>query len=284
MGLVQDISAALLATLSYDPNVRQPAEAHLAQFAEANFPGYMASLIAELGNDSRDAGVRQAAGLLLKNAVDAKDEARRKQLNQRWAAVDPTVKQSIREVLLQCLHSPVLDVRRTTALVVAKVGGIDLQIKEWPTLVQSLLNNMGAQPPVPGTRQATLMTLGFLCEEVGDDTLDASEVNLILTAIVAGMGPSEADESRLAAIQALTNAIRFARSNFSVDNERNYLMQVVCQGTQAANVEIRKASFECLHEIADNYYDKLVPYMTELYNLTVKAMKEDIDDVACQAV
>ncbi len=58
--------------------------------------------------------------------------------------------------------------------------------------------------------------------------------------------------------------------------------QVVCQGTQAGELRIRVASFECLHEIAGLYYAKLVPYMTEIYNITVKAIKEDEEDVALQ--
>ena len=58
--------------------------------------------------------------------------------------------------------------------------------------------------------------------------------------------------------------------------------QVVCQGTQAQEIRIRVASFECLHEIASMYYGKLVPYMTEIYNITVKAVKEDQEDVALQ--
>lgn len=44
------------------------------------------------------------------------------------------------------------------------------------------------------------------------------------------------------------------------------------------------ASFECLHEIAALYYGKLVPYMTEIYNITVKAVKEDQEDVGLQAL
>ena len=42
------------------------------------------------------------------------------------------------------------------------------------------------------------------------------------------------------------------------------------------------ASFECLHAIAQLYYNKLVPYMTEIYSITVKAIKEDQEDVALQ--
>lgn len=227
-GLVVDLSAALKATMSADAAARQQAEQNLQQFRDSNFPSYLASLIAELNNDAREADVRQAAGLLLKNAVDAKEESRRADLAAKWVAVDAALKTSIRGILLQCLHSPVADVRKTTALVVSKIACIDLQQKEWGDLIQTLLANMGAQPPVSGTRQATLMTLGYICEEIDESLLAAEQINMILTAVVAGMNATEADESRLAAINALTNAINFAKNNFEVDNERNYLMQVRC--------------------------------------------------------
>ena len=77
---------------------------------------------------------------------------------------------------------------------------------------------------------------------------------------------------------------RFATVNFENDQERNMLMQVVCQGTQSPEIRIRTASFECLHEIAAIYYSKLPAYMTELYNITVKAIKEDQEEVALQAI
>ena len=52
--------------------------------------------------------------------------------------------------------------------------------------------------------------------------------------------------------------------------------------TARASRQVRSASFECLHEIANYYYSKLQPYMTEIYNITVKAIKEDTQDVGLQ--
>lgn len=49
---------------------------------------------------------------------------------------------------------------------VLQAASTDLPRKEWPNLIQELLTNMGANPPVPGTRQATLETLGYVCEEM----------------------------------------------------------------------------------------------------------------------
>lgn len=57
--------------------------------------------------------------------------------------------------------------------------------------------------------------------------LEPAEVNQILTAVVAGMHQDEpVMETRLAATQALCNAVEFAEHNFDNEQERNYIMQV----------------------------------------------------------
>ncbi|MEW5305276.1 MAG: hypothetical protein WDW38_005680 [Sanguina aurantia] len=287
MSVVVDLSAALKAALSADAAARQNAESQLVGFRDQNLASYLASLIAELNNDTRDADVRQIAGVMLKNTVDAHDDARKKELQARWVAVDPNLKQHIRDMLLQCLHSAVSEVRKIAALAVAKIAAIDLVRKEWPNLIQVLLANMGAVPQVTGTRQATLMAMGYVCEEAAtmtNETLSPTEVSMVLTAVVAGMGMTEPNESRLAATTALSNAIEFAHLNFENEQERNYLMQVVCQGTQSQDLLIRSESFRCLHEIAAYYYGKLPAYMTELYNITVKAIQSDEEEVGLQAI
>lgn len=61
-------------------------------------------------------------------------------------------------------------------------------------------------------------------------------------------------------------------------------LQMVCQGTGAADERIRISSFTCLHEIAANYYSKLPAYMGEIFNISVKAIQEDTEEVGLQAV
>jgi hypothetical protein len=57
--------------------------------------------------------------------------------------------------------------------------------------------------------------------------LAADQINMILTAVVAGMRPDEpSDDARLAATTALQNAIEFAEHNFDNESERSYIMQV----------------------------------------------------------
>lgn len=60
------------------------------------------------------------------------------------------------------------------------------------------------------------------------------------------------------------------------------LLQMVCQATTAQDVRIRIGAFSCLHEIAAGYYGKLPPYMPEIFNISVKAINGDEEDVALQ--
>ena len=178
--------------------------------------------------------------------------------------------------------------RHTAALVIAKIAAIELPSSQWPDLIQTLLGNMRVQPPKTGLRQATLETLGYICEEMGNieqDVLDQEQVNSILTAVVQGMRKEEPDVGvRHAATVALYNAVVFAQTNFENPDERNYLMQVICEGTIASDAKVREASMECLVKIAANYYEKLPQYMTDIFRLTHRAAKEDEEDVAKQAI
>ncbi|XP_028798892.1 importin subunit beta-1-like [Neltuma alba] len=281
--MAMEVTQILLNAQAVDGSVRKQAEENLKQFQEQNLPSFLFSLAGELANDEKPAESRKLAGLVLKNALDAKEQHRKIELVQRWLSLDSTVKAQIKGFLLRTLSSPSLDARSTAAQVVAKVAGIELPHKQWPELIESLLSNI-PQHPAP-TRQATLETLGYVCEEVSPDVVDQDHVNKILTAVVQGMNSSETNNDvRLAAIQALYNALGFAQANFSNDMERDYIMRVVCEATLSPELRIRRAAFECLVAIASTYYEKLAPYMQDIFNITAKAVKEDEEPVALQAV
>lgn len=78
-----DLTQALLAAQSPDQNIRSQAEQYLAQWQEASYPQFLAAAVSELANSAKPAEARRLAGLLLKNSLDAKEEARRQQLRAR---------------------------------------------------------------------------------------------------------------------------------------------------------------------------------------------------------
>ncbi|KAK9665223.1 hypothetical protein RND81_14G098800 [Saponaria officinalis] len=278
-----EITQLLLNAQSVDGTVRKHAEETLKQFQDQNLPSFLLSLAGELANEEKPAESRKLAGLILKNALDAKEQHRKFELVQRWLSLDLGAKNQIKAFLLHTLTSPVHDARSTASQVVAKVAGIELPEKQWPELIASLLANTHQLPP--HVKQATLETLGYLCEEVSPDVVDQDQVNKILTAVVQGMSANEVNgEVRLAATHALYNALGFAHANFNNDMERDYIMRVVCEATLSTDLKIRQAAFECLVAISSTYYEKLAPYIQDIFNITAKAVREDEEPIALQAI
>ncbi|KAF5734345.1 importin subunit beta-1-like [Tripterygium wilfordii] len=281
--MAMEVTQILLSAQAVDSTVRKQAEENLKQFQEQNLPSFLFSLAGELANDEKPVESRKLAGLVLKNALDAKEQHRKVELVQRWLALDPSVRAQIKACLLNTLSSPAHDARSTASQVIAKLAGIELPHKQWPELVGTLLSSIHQVPP--HTKQATLETLGYICEEVSPDVVDQDHVNKILTAVVQGMNSSESNNDvRLAATRALYNALGFAQANFSNDMERDYIMRVTCEATLSPEVKIRQAAFECLVAISSTYYDKLAPYISDIFNITAKAVKEDEEPVALQAI
>ncbi|KAF4379577.1 hypothetical protein F8388_023594 [Cannabis sativa] len=215
--MAMEVTQILLNAQAVDSSVRNHAEENLKQFQEQNLPSFLLSLAGELANDEKPAESRKLAGLILKNALDAKEHNRKLELVQRWLSLDQTVKAHVKACLLKTLTSPALEARSTASQVIAKVASIELPHKQWPELIEALLSNTHQLPA--HTRQATLETLGYICEEVSPDVIEQAQ-----------------------------------------------------------------AAFECLVAISSTYYERLAPYIQDIFNITAKAIKEDEEPVALQAV
>lgn len=62
-------------------------------------------------------------------------------------------------------------------------------------------------------------------------------------------------------------------------------MQVVCEATQASDVQVKVAALQCLVKILSLYYQFMEAYMgPALFAITLEAMKSDIDEVALQGI
>lgn len=283
--MAMEITQFLLAAQAADARVRTEAESTLRQFQEQNLLGFLLSLSVELANDEKPTESRRLAGIVLKNCLDAKDAGTKERLAQQWMLMDISIKSQIKDFLLRTLASPVPEARHTSAQVIAKIASIEIPRKQWPDLIGILLKNMTLKENPAGLRQATLETLGYVCEEISHRDLEQSEVNDVLTAVVQGMNLAENNaEVRLAATKALYNALDFAETNFQNEMERNYIMKMVCETAISKEVEIRQAAFECLVSIASTYYEVLEPYMQHLFELTSNAVKGDEEAVALQAI
>jgi importin subunit beta-1 len=277
-------SELLVNSLSPDATIRQNATLALENAARDSYPGYMVTLSAELANEQSALHIRNAASVALKNALSARDPTRQSEYAARWLQLPDDVKTKIKQESLMTLASPMQKAGYFAAQVIAAIAAVELVVNQWQELIQILLGFVNDQTNV-NLRMATLQTIGFICESVKSDIMQARS-DEILTAVVQGARKEETNaEVNVAAMHALLNSLEFVRENFERDGERNYLMQVVCEATQHPRVEVQAIAFECLVKIMGLYYDKMGFYMERaLFGLTVLGMKHEDEHVVLQAV
>lgn len=68
-----NVTQILQNALSEDPGSRKEAEDQLSNASETNFKEFMLTMCAELYGEDRPPHTRRLAGILMKNALDAKD-------------------------------------------------------------------------------------------------------------------------------------------------------------------------------------------------------------------
>jgi importin subunit beta-1 len=124
-----DVSALLIAAQSVDFAARSAAENQLKLFHEQNFPVYIGCIATELATPTKPLDSRRMAGILLKTMLTAKEEARKQQLPARWVALDPALKQHVRDALLATLTTEAKEVRHAAAMALAAVAAVDLPRK-----------------------------------------------------------------------------------------------------------------------------------------------------------
>jgi importin subunit beta-1 len=210
-----------------------------------------------------------------------------RELQEKWLQQsDEETKKRVKDLTLQALASNNAQAGQAAAQVISSIAAIELPREQWPDLMPTLVRNVGEGSD--HLKQSSLTTLGFICE-TQDADLRSSLVqhsNAILTAVVQGARKEEPNlEVRLAAIYALGDSLEFVDSNFKNEGERNYIMQVICEATQATESRIQQGAFGCLNRIMSLYYDMMRFYMEKaLFGLTIMGMKSEEEDVAKLAV
>ena len=279
-------SDAVTLTPSTDAAVRTQAEQQLSQAAEADFQGYLQRLSTELANEQAQSQVRIAAGLALKNSFSARDYTRLREVQNQWLNLDPNTKQAVKNLALQTLGSSDSRAGQSAAQFISSIAAIELPREQWPELMPALVENVGSGSD--SKKQASLTAIGFICETEDQNLRDslAQHSNAILTAVVQGARKEEPNNDiRNAAITALGDSLEFVRTNFENEGERNYIMQVICEATQADDNRIQQGAYGCLNRIMGLYYEKMRFYMEKaLFGLTIQGMKSEEEDVAKLAV
>ena len=287
-----DLTATLVACQSPDPALRTAAESALSNAERNNLAEFFVALANELASEGKDVTVRQLAGLHFKNLLVAKDDALQVEKHDKWKAIAPEVRSVIKSTILGAIRSPVAVARHTAAQASSEIATVELPYKEWPEFLSVMMENVTGGGIDDGIKISSLECLGFTCERIAltmgtsPDTPEISPevTDLMLTTIVDGIRSDRPDPIRFAAARALGNSLSFTRKNMENPAERDMILKTICDATQSADSGVRAAAYECIIQIAFQYYDKLQAYMQTLFQLTFATIRNDEEKVALQAI
>ncbi|XP_037960117.1 importin subunit beta [Teleopsis dalmanni] len=271
-------------TVSPDKNELMSAKNYLEHAADSNLPEFLKALSDIVVGISNSPVARMAAGLQLKNHLTSKDEMIIQQYQQRWHQFPEDIREYIKKNILAALGTE--NTRPSCAAqCVAYVAVAELPLNRWGLLIQTLVNKVVTVGSSEMDREAALEAIGYICQDIRFGVLE-HQSNAILTAIIHGMRKQEPSvHVRLAATTALLNSLEFTKANFEQDNERNFIMEVVCEATQSVDTQICVAALQCLVRILSLYYQYMEPYMAQaLFPITLEAMKSDNDQVSLQGI
>lgn len=271
-------------TISPDRNELEAAETYLDHAAANNFTTFIKMLSDVLVQGGNSQVARMAAGLQLKNHLTSKDPTLKQQYQQRWLALPEDIRMYIKKNILTAIGTE--NSRPSSAAqCVAYVAVAELPVGQWNDLIPMLVENVVHTQSTELKKEATLEAIGYICQEIDAEVL-TEQSNPILTAIIHGMRSTEpSSHVRLAATQALLNSLEFTKANFDKENERNFIMEVVCEATQSTDMRISVAALQCLVKILSLYYQYMEPYMGQaLFPITLEAMKSDVDEISLQGI
>ncbi|XP_059088674.1 importin subunit beta-like [Tigriopus californicus] len=249
-------------TVSSDQNELTAALNFLEQAAVNNLPELLKTLSDILVHGGNSAVARRQAGLQLKNRLTSNDDTVRGQVQERWLAMPLDIRTYVKHNILGALGSEGYR-PSAAAQCVQYVAVMELPLNHWPELLQVLVTNVTDPSSTEMRKEATLEAIGYICQDIEQRCLEEKS-NEILTAIVFGMKREEpSNHVRLAATNALLNSLEFTRGNFEKETERHFIMQVVCEATQATDIQVKVAALQCLVKIMSFSSNKSSPFMVD---------------------
>lgn len=276
-GLIQ----TLLDVNSKDAQTRTSAASFLSAARLSNPPQFLHELAVILSSEAAPKLARTVAGLTLKNSL--KNATQEEGLTDLWARVEPALKGQIRTCALATLACGDKDIRQSAAQAVAAIAGFDIPTSAWPEILSVLVANAGNSHPA--YKQASLLTLGYICEDLVPGTVSRQQTDQILTAVANSLGPSEQNAYiKLDALRAFSNILPIAEGNFKNQPERDYLISAVCACASHPESSLQLLGLQVLCDIAQFYYDLIGPNLPELWQVTSLMIREGEERAAILAV
>jgi len=256
--------------------------------ADETYPMYAFALAMYMATPQCPPEDRKLCAVLLRGTLTPSVSAERKHIKQqKWLKTPEEAKLKIKQACLSVMADPIAAMGNQAAQIVAKIAQIEIPQGQWPELIPTLFAQSTKADAPPNLRKATLDAFGYICEELKPEQLGVQGQNQILTSVIHGMRPEEQDKGvKLSAATALFNALNFCKANFEKEAECKVIMESILHAMTVDDEEIVFQGYAILTQVASQHYDKLPPFMNDIFKITLAAMQkgEDEENITMMAI
>jgi len=271
---------------SSERSIRKPAEEQLKKWENNHFGQYLIGLCQVLGDPNNPKQIRQLAGLQVGQLVGGgRTKESQDVLTKRYFNLSLETRATIRASVTPVLGSDLPEARKTAAIIVAKIAAVELPKGLWSDLIPML------EKVVSGSntdfRQSALQTLRYIGEESNCEVMD-QYAGTILNCVKNGVSDNNL-RVRLAAVNAMLHCLEYVEKNFELKDHRNLIIEmiIICAQTPGSDREavgIKVAGFQCMAEVAKNYYKHMGDSIDLMAQITMTAMQREHEDVRKMAI
>ncbi|OMJ90407.1 hypothetical protein SteCoe_7212 [Stentor coeruleus] len=207
------LNEILLQAQSPNQSTREIALSYLDQSALSNPSSTFQQLSQILLDNQSQKNVRILSAIYLKNNI-----------HKYWDNISLSSKQDIKTNCLSSLGTADPDLVKVGAMAVSSLALKELPQGSWKEGLEILIKN--AHNINNTYKHASLVTLGYICEDLSPEILSEDEKNKILMATLAGISQEET-KVQTAALTAFKNSVKIFEKNFRNTNEGNAVLSRV---------------------------------------------------------
>ena len=254
--------------LSSDNNIRNENEKLLQSKVDENYSQILLEMVDILTQENQEEKIRQYSGTFIKYLFSHNNYL------LKWENNDQNFRDSIKQKILACLASNSQLIRNATSMAIASICKYEIPRKNWNNIID-ILNSTALNKENINYRITSLIAIRNIIDELNITDLTKEEINKLLTAITLNINSNLGNEIFINAIKSFYCIIPFTESNFSITNERNFIINLLLNYldlnnnlNQTINSECKIIIFECLIEIIRNYYNYLFDNMRFIADVT----------------
>jgi hypothetical protein len=273
-----------------DRTVRISAEKFLKIKEEENPFKFFVDLVSIISDGEESPELRRLAGLIMKNCINVGlNKIDNRNLCKWQNVLSESERIIIKKNLFSVFHSNSLDARKVSAQIFAKITIVEL-INFKNDQIFNILYDLVKETNDTNFCQSAIEFIDYVSSEceynLNLKNLVIPYSTIMLKIVLPKIGEYKNNEigQSLSALNAFNTLIPLLSANFAISIEKDYILKRLVNQFLWSGAKVRTLIFEIFGKIAHLYYTKLEEFISIIFEISLKSIRNEDEVVSIQAI